>query len=87
MQREEDVPVIVGCGQTKLGKLHKPIPQLVREAFKDALAEADLHSECVKGLVAMPAVADLGKSGPKPFPASEGFPLSLSLSLSFCACV
>ena len=41
MQREEDVPVIVGCGQTKLGKLHKPIPQLVREAFKDALAEAE----------------------------------------------
>ena len=61
MHKEEDVPVIVGCGQTKLGKLNKPIPQLVKEAFSDALAEADLHSECIKGLVAMPAVADLGK--------------------------
>ena len=53
--------VIVGCGQTKLGKLRRPLAHLVREAVTSALNDAGLHQESVKGLVSMPTVADLAE--------------------------
>ena len=60
-----DIPqcdgLICGRGATKLGKLNRPLPDLIEEAFRQALADASLPEESVKGLVAMPAVADLGQ--------------------------
>ncbi|QDZ20056.1 nitronate monooxygenase [Chloropicon primus] len=52
--------VICGRGTTKLGKLKRPLNDLVREAFHLALEDAKLPAEAVKGVVSMPAVADLG---------------------------
>ncbi len=55
--------VIVGCGQTKLGKLGRPLRDLVAEAVGAAMGDAGLPLESVKGLVAMPSVADLVEGG------------------------
>ena len=52
--------VICGVGTTKLGKLNRPLSDLVREGVHRALEDAGLPIEAVKGLVSMPSVADLG---------------------------
>jgi len=48
--------VIAGCGQTRLGKLGETAGTLVKEALDEALADAGLQRESLRGLISMPAL-------------------------------
>lgn len=56
-QWRNSTPVVVGCSQTRLGKLKKPLSALVAEAVEAALRDAGIDAGRLDGIVAMPALA------------------------------